>query len=107
MTLESPMTDPTERSMPPAVMTKVMPIAMTPRIDPKRMIVTKLSKFMNVLAGGDPADDDDQQQGDDEAEVAPRGSAQEPAEDVRLGRPSVGRAVGEVEVCSLTRPFLS
>ena len=32
-TLARPMTEPTERSMPPAVMTKVMPMLMTPMIE--------------------------------------------------------------------------
>ncbi len=42
-----PITEPTERSMPPAVMTKVMPMLMTPMIEAKRMIVRMFSTFMN------------------------------------------------------------
>ena len=47
------MTEPTERSMPPAVMTKVMPMLITPMIDAKRMIVRKLSTFDEAVARGD------------------------------------------------------
>ncbi len=41
-TVVSPITDPTERSMPPAVITNVMPMLMTPMIEAKRMMVRKL-----------------------------------------------------------------
>src|SRR6478609_722378 len=43
----SPTTDPTDRSMPPVVMTNVMPMARTPRIDPRLRMVMRLLTLAN------------------------------------------------------------
>ena len=43
----SPTTDPTERSMPPPVMTKVIPMLSTPITDASRRMVSRLSMLAN------------------------------------------------------------
>ena len=74
----APTTAPTDRSMPPPVMTNVMPMVTTPITDASRRIVSTLS----VLANRSPAvmtptmHSSDQR--DHQAEVAPRRPAQEP-----------------------------
>ena len=68
--------------MPPAVMTKVMPMLITPMIEAKRMIVRKLLDVHEAVARGDGADDDEQHERDDEAEVATGGAAQHSLHDV-------------------------
>ena len=42
------MTDPTDRSIPPAMMTSVMPMLMTPMIEAWRRIVRRLLTLVNV-----------------------------------------------------------
>ena len=74
------MTDPTDRSMPPAMMTRVMPMLITPMIDAWRRIVRMLLTLVKRVACGDGADDHEQQQRDDEAEVAADGARHESLE---------------------------
>ena len=49
---------PTDRSIPPPVMTKVMPMLTTPMTDASRRIVSMLSTLSEAVAGGHDADDD-------------------------------------------------
>lgn len=44
-----PSTDPTDRSMPPAVITKVMPMLSTPMIDARPRMTSALSMLANRL----------------------------------------------------------
>ncbi len=61
---------PTDRSMPPPVMTKVMPTATTPRTAARRRIVTMLSVLANRSPLVATADDAQHDQCDDQSEVA-------------------------------------
>ena len=74
----SPTTAPTERSIPPAVITKVMPMETTPITDASRRMVNRLS----VLANRSPAvmmpTTHSRTQRDDQAEVAHQPGRQRP-----------------------------
>ena len=107
-----PMTDPTERSIPPAVMTKVMPMLTTPMIEAKRKIVRRFSKFENRSPAVIAPASDHQQQGDHEAEVAPpalpsrrRSGLTEVSREPRGGRnPDVGGGgLAHAAIPSMTR----
>ena len=112
-----PMTEPTDRSMPPAVMTRVMPIA--DDADDRRLAQDRegVADAREGVGCRDRADDDEQQQGDDETEVAADRSGHEAPEAGLRGRvrgacgrrrlAGGGDACGRWVVCSLTRRFLS
>ena len=78
---------PTERSMPPPMITNVMPMLTTPIAAASRRIVSALSVDGEPVARRDRADDADQQQRDDEPEVAADAGAQQGE------RPALGSAV--------------
>ena len=71
---------PTDRSIPPPVMTKVMPMLTTPMTDARRRIVSMLSTLRNLSPAVQPADADQDHQGDDQAEVAPDRAVHDPGE---------------------------
>ena len=87
-TEDRPTTAPTERSIPPAVITKVMPIDTTPMTEASRRMVSTLS----VLANRSPAvmtpTRHSSSQRDDQAEVAHQPRRQRPSRDAR--RSTVG-----------------
>ena len=82
---ESATIAPTERSMPPPMITNVMPMLTTPIVAASRRIVRALSVEREPVARRDRADDADQQQRDDESGVAADAGAQQ-GED-RVGLP--------------------
>ena len=63
-------TGPLDRSMPPAMITKVMPSAMEPTIEVLRRMLSRLSGRRNRGAA-EAADPDDGDEHDDDAVVAP------------------------------------
>ena len=88
-----PITEPTDRSMPPAMMTSVMPMLID--ADDRRLAKDRedVADAGEGVGGGDGAHDDEQQQRDDEAEVAADGAGHEPLEPGLLRRGCRGRAV--------------
>ena len=112
----SPITEPTDRSMPPAMMTRVMPMLITPMMDAWRRIVRMLLTLVNVSGAVMAPTIDEQQQRHDEAEVAADGARHEPLEPGLLAaavgaraarRAAAGMFWTPAVVCSLTRRFLS
>ena len=85
---------PTDRSMPPPVITKVMPMLTTPMMEANRRIVSTLSMLANRSPAVIDADDADQQQRDHQAEVAPEGPLISAARERRLVRPPPARPDG-------------
>lgn len=110
-TVVRPITDPTDRSIPPAVMTKVTPMLTTPMIDAYRRIVSMFSRFRKrsplVIAPTTRSRAS--------AMTSPRLRPAEPRRKAcaglaRTGRPcSVARGFGSATFvfCSLTRHFPS
>ena len=89
---------PTDRSMPPPVMTNVMPIADHADDRGEPQDGQHVVDAGEPVAGGDDADDAQQHQGDDQAEVAPD----------RAGRASAGEAAaGAASGGAAGRPVLA
>ena len=90
-TEDSATSAPTERSMPPPMITNVMPTLTTPMTEASRRIVEHVVDVGEAVAGGDHADGAEDGQRDDQAEVA----AHRPGHEARpvAGAPVVaGRA---------------
>ncbi len=78
---------PTDRSMPPPLMTNVMPTLTTPMTEASRRMVSALSTLANRSPAVITPDDAEQQQGDDQAEVAPDRARHEDAQREPSARP--------------------
>ena len=109
-TEDSPMTEPTDRSMPPPVMTKVIPMLITPTIEASRRMVSRLS----MLANRSPAVMTPKMHSASKAITRPRFRPVAPlstpprfvsALATRSTRAD-SSAAGTVRSCSLTRHFL-
>ena len=91
----SAMIAPTDRSMPPPMITKVMPTVTTPIADACcRIVKTLLPHPVRVaveLGPGDRADDDQDDQHADQAEVAPQRLARRRRATSLPARPAAGR----------------
>ena len=76
-TVVRPMTEPTERSMPPAVMTKVTPMLITPMIEAYRRMVSMFSRLRNRSPLVAAPTTNEQRESDDQPQAAARGALQE------------------------------
>ena len=75
---------PTDRSMPPPVITKVIPTDTTPMTAASRRMRERVVDAGELLAGGGDADQAEDEQGDDEAEVAAHRGAHQATEEAVL-----------------------
>ena len=101
MTDDSVMTVPTERSMPPVMMTNVSPRARTPTTAVAMRMLTKLSKLRKCGVGD--AEEDDQQDEGAEGQEALEEIASDTA--LRIERRRVWGPLAVVIIGLLTRPF--
>ncbi len=98
---------PTERSMPPPVMTKVIPIATTPMTEARRRIVSALATLPNRSPAVTSADDESSDEREDEADVPAGGVGQHPGQAERAARWRPGRGARRLPAVGAAVPLVT